>query len=166
MLPGLARYAQEVTTMLQFRNRFGGWKLLSNAVQTVLEQAPELGPPRGRLEELIQEAETIVNQQEEMRSRLRQATHRRQEVEREGEELRQRMTAALQSRFGFRSDVLLTYGIAPRQQRERRSKAEVELERVKIFLAQIGVRLPDNLAAMDGLPIAPPSLPAPPSSQQ
>jgi chromosome segregation ATPase len=152
--------------MLQFRNRFGGWKLLSNAVQTVLEQAPELGPQRVRLEELIQEAETIVNQQEEMRARLRQATHRRQEVEREGEELRQRMTAALQHRFGFKSDLLLTYGIAPRQKRERRSKAEMELERMKAFLAQIGVRLPENLAALDGFPVPTPPPPAPPSIQQ
>src|SRR4051812_34777658 len=97
--------------MLQFRNRFGGWKLLANAVRPLLEQAPELTEQQARLEELIREADGLVNQQEEMRAKLRQATHRRQEVEREAEDLRMRITAALQNRFGFGSDALLTYGV-------------------------------------------------------
>src|SRR5215212_6761148 len=60
-----ARCAGRRRTMLQFRNRFGGWKLLSNAVRPLLEQAPELTGQHAQLEGLIREAEVLVNQQEE-----------------------------------------------------------------------------------------------------
>jgi hypothetical protein len=133
--------------LTQFRNRFGGWKLLANAVRPLLERAPELGGQHAQLEALIVEADGLVNQQEEMRASLRQSTHRRQEVEREGEELLLRMTAALQNRFGFKSDELLAYGIAPRQNRGRRSKAQAQLERLMAFLTQQGIAIPAEIAA-------------------
>lgn len=163
--------------MLQFRNRFGGWKLLSNAVRPLLEQAPELAGQHAQLEGLIREAEGLANQQEQMRARLRQSTHRRQEVEREGEELRLRMAAALQNRYGFKSDELLTFGIAPRQKRERRTKAQVQLERLTAFLAQRGVPMPPDFsleAPFGGpgailpvpvTPLAPPQQVNPPSEK-
>ena len=133
--------------MLQFRNRFGGWKLLANAVRPLLAQAPELTDQHAQLEALIAEADGLANLQEEMRAKLRQSTHRRQEVEREGEELRLRMTAALQNRLGFKSDELLTYGIAPRQARVRRNRAQIQLDKVMAFLTRQGIAIPAEIAS-------------------
>jgi DNA repair exonuclease SbcCD ATPase subunit len=140
--------------MLQFRNRFGGWKLLANAVRPLLEKAPELTEQHGRLEALIQEADSLVNEQETLRARLRKTTHRRQEIERQGEELRQRLTAGVQNRLGFASDSLVGYGIAPRQKRVRRSKAQIQLEKTMLFLAQMGIKLPQDLLAGTDAPLS------------
>jgi hypothetical protein len=105
-----------------FRNRFGSWKLLSNAVRKHLDQMPSLTASLEVLERHIEKAEALAHRQAALRGELQLTVRERTEAETLGEELRQRLAAAVQSQLGFKTEMLHEFGIAPRKRRRKSEK--------------------------------------------
>ncbi len=102
-----------------FRNKFGSWILLNDALKQRLAEMPDLVEGQAQLEALIVEAQGLASRQEELRGELSKVFRRRQEAEAAGEELRQRLFAAVQYKLGFKDEDLRAFGVTPRKRRRK-----------------------------------------------
>ncbi len=105
-----------------FRQRFGGWKLLSNAVKQNLEEMPDLAAAQAELEQHIAEAEALANRQAALKAELQTTVRQRREAETKGQDLRRRLAAKVQSHLGFKSERLHEFGIQPQRRRRPEPK--------------------------------------------
>jgi hypothetical protein len=97
------------------------WRLISDNVKPHLTEMPQVQPIAAELEALIGEIQTLDNEQEITRGRLRELTRRRREAEKRGENLRRRIAAHLRGTFGFTSEQLIQFGVNPRPTATRRA---------------------------------------------
>ncbi len=108
--------------------RFARWQVLVSNLRGT-EGFTHIAEELGRLGELLDEARTLENRKDEMRSELRGINVRLRVLAREGDRLRSRMGSNLQGKFGTTSETLIRFGFEPRRIPRRRSKRELELER-------------------------------------
>ena len=106
-----------------FRQRAGGWKLLSNAVKENLGEMPDLAAAQAELEQHIAEAEALANRQAALKADLQLTVRQRREAEVKGQDLRRRLAAKVQSHVGFKSERLHEFGIAPQRRRRPEPKS-------------------------------------------
>ena len=109
---------------ISFRQKFGGWKLLDNGLRPRLEEMPELVESHAQLVAIIARAEALQAETEALKGSFQKMARLRRELETAGEDLRRRIGAALQFRFGFEDETLLSFGLFPRRKRKRRSAAD------------------------------------------
>jgi len=102
-----------------FRNKFGSWILLNDALKLRLAEMPDLAEGQAQLEELINEAQGLARRQEKLRGELAKVFRQRREAEAKGEELRQRLSAAVQFKLGFKDEDLRAFGVTPRKRRRK-----------------------------------------------
>ena len=100
-----------------FGEKLSSWELLDTNLEPHLGEMPHISPIVTELKAVITEAKSIESEQELVRGRLRDLVRRRQEVEQEGEKLRRRAASHLKGTFGFTSEQLIQFGIAPRPRR-------------------------------------------------
>jgi uncharacterized membrane protein len=86
-----------------------------------------LQPLQAEIKQVIGQAKVLHNEQEALRSQLRDITQRRREIERHGDILRRRVEAHLRGSFGHTSEKLISFGVKPRPRVIRR-KPKVEEE--------------------------------------
>ncbi len=102
-----------------FRNKFGSWILLNDALKQRLPEMPDLAEGQAQLEQLIIEAQSLASRQAELRGELSKVQRQRKEAEAAGEELRQRLFAAVQYKLGFKDEDLQAFGVKPRKRRRK-----------------------------------------------
>lgn len=100
-----------------FGEKLSSWELIDTNLEPHLAEMPHIEPIVTELKGVITEAKSIESEQELVRGRLRDLVRRRQEVEKKGENLRRRAAAHLKGTFGFTSEQLIQFGIAPRPRR-------------------------------------------------
>jgi len=102
-----------------FRNKFGSWILLNDALKQRLPEMPDLAEGQAQLEQLIIEAQSLASRQAVLRGELSKVQRQREEAEAAGEELRQRLFAAVQYKLGFKDEDLRAFGVKPRKRRRK-----------------------------------------------
>ena len=107
--------------------RIRSWELLDDSLQPHLEEMAFLQPLQTEIKEVISQAKVLHNEQENLKSRLRDTFQRRRQLERQGEILRRRVEAHLRGSFGHTSEKLIGFGVKPRPRVIRR-KPRVEEE--------------------------------------
>ena len=105
-----------------FATKTNVWELMSTNLKPHLADMPFLQPIVADLETVISDAKALDTEQEVARKQLSDLIHRRQDVESRGEKLRARLSAHLKGSFGYTSDQLIQFGIAPRPRVIRRKK--------------------------------------------
>jgi stalled ribosome alternative rescue factor ArfA len=100
-----------------FGEKLSSWELIDTNLEPHLAEMPHIEPIVTELKGVITEAKSIESEQELVRGRLRDLVRRRQEVEKKGESLRRRAASHLKGTFGFTSEQLIQFGIAPRPRR-------------------------------------------------
>jgi hypothetical protein len=124
-----AHYVKRIEAMRKansFAAKKNSWELLSANMRPHLTDMPFLQPMAAELDGVITEANVLDSEQELARKRLSDIIHRRQELEKQGEKIRTRIGAHLKGNFGFTSDELIQFGIAPRPRVIRRKKPAPE----------------------------------------
>lgn len=106
-----------------FRNKVGGWELVTDAIKARQSDLPDLAEARAELESLIAQAKTLSVQQQEQFADLKKTVRLRREMETRGEDLRQRLFAALRFRLGFTDEALHKFGVKPRRPRRKPEEA-------------------------------------------
>jgi hypothetical protein len=105
-----------------FAAKTNKWILANNNVKPHIADMPFLQPFVTELEGVISKAQTLDSEQEVARKELADIIHRRQDLETEGEKILRRINSHLRASFGFTSDQLIQFGIAPRPRVTRRKK--------------------------------------------
>jgi hypothetical protein len=100
------------------------WDLLNSNVEEHLADMPQVQPLHTELKSMAGEVRALDNEQEEVRSRLRDIVQRRRELERRGELVRRRIEAHLRGTFGFTNEQLIKFGVKPRPRVIRRKKTQ------------------------------------------
>jgi hypothetical protein len=98
------------------------WQLLHDNLEPHLAEMPHLQGFSNEIEQVITEARGLDAEQEIARGKLRELTRRRREVEKRGENVRRRVASHLKGTFGFTSEQLIQFGIAPRPTKTRPRK--------------------------------------------
>lgn len=107
--------------------RIRSWEFLDESLQPHITEMAFLQPLQAEIKEVIGQAKVLHNEQESLKSQLRDTTQRRRELERQGEILRRRVEAHLRGSFGHTSEKLIGFGVKPRPRVIRR-KPRVEEE--------------------------------------
>lgn len=107
--------------------RIRSWEFLDESLQPHITEMAHLQPLQAEIKSVISEAKGLHNEQEALKSQLRDITQRRREIERQGEILRRRVEAHLRGSFGHTSEKLISFGVKPRPRVIRR-KPKVEEE--------------------------------------
>ena len=106
--------------------RIRSWELLDESLQPHITEMAYLQPLQADIKSVIGQAKVLHNEQEALKSQLRDITRRR-EIERQGDILRRRVEAHLRGSFGHTSEKLISFGVKPRPRVIRR-KPRVEEE--------------------------------------
>jgi hypothetical protein len=104
---------------ITFRNKVGGWELVSDAIKARQAELPDLAEAQAELESLIAQAKSLSVQQQEQFADLKRTVRMRREMETRGEDLRQRLFGALRFRLGFTDEALHIFGMKPRKKRRK-----------------------------------------------
>lgn len=104
-----------------------GWEFLDESLQPHVEEMAFLQPLQTEIKDVISQAKVLHNEQEKLKSQLRDTFQRRRQLERQGEILRRRVEAHLRGSFGHTSEKLISFGVKPRPRVIRR-KPKVEEE--------------------------------------
>lgn len=105
--------------------RIRSWEFLDESLQPHITEMV-LQPLQAEIKSVIGEAKGLHNEQEALKSQLRDITQRRREIERQGEILRRRVEAHLRGSFGHTSEKLISFGVKPRPRVIRRKPRLVE----------------------------------------
>lgn len=106
-----------------FAEKTSRWSVLVTNIKEVLPDVPYLADDVTSLERLVGDARVLESRQDDLRSQFQENTKKIKTLLTQGETLRGRLAAALQSKFGFRSETLLKFGVKPRRA-PRRKPAE------------------------------------------
>ena len=106
-----------------FSTRTRSWELLNESLKPHLEEMTHLQPLVTELQGLLETGRALDQEQEDLRSKLRDLVHRRQQVERQGEAVRRRVEAHLRGTYGYTAEQLIKFGVKPRPRVIRRKKA-------------------------------------------
>lgn len=107
--------------------RIRSWEFLDESLQPHISEMAHLQPLQAEIKSVIGQAKVLHNEQEALKSQLRDITQRRREIERQGDILRRRVEAHLRGSFGHTSEKLISFGVKPRPRVIRR-KPRVEEE--------------------------------------
>ncbi|HET9208893.1 MAG TPA: hypothetical protein VFR03_00770 [Thermoanaerobaculia bacterium] len=107
--------------------RIRSWEFLDESLQPHIIEMAHLQPLQAEIKLVIGQAKVLHNEQEALKSQLRDITQRRREIERQGDILRRRVEAHLRGSFGHTSEKLISFGVKPRPRVIRR-KPRVEEE--------------------------------------
>lgn len=95
--------------------------LMRSALEPLLKDMPHLQGEYDELGSFLEGARGLLRQQEDLKAQLRQITRLRREAEQQGQDLYSRVAAQLRGKLGFKNETLLSFGVAPRRRRVRRS---------------------------------------------
>ncbi|MEA2600293.1 MAG: hypothetical protein QOF89_1285 [Acidobacteriota bacterium] len=108
-------------TGFSFAEKTSRWAVLVTNVKEILPDVPHLTDDVGSLERLVGEGRVLESRQDDLRSQFQENTKKIKALISQGETLRGRLTAGLQSKFGFRSETLLKFGVKPRRAPRRKA---------------------------------------------
>ena len=106
-----------------FAERFARWQVMADNLREV-EGLDHVAADHQLLQERLAEARVLEGRVEELRSQFRAVTARMRKLATEGDTVRGRIGANLQGRYGFGSEELIRFAVAPRRPPRRRSKKE------------------------------------------
>lgn len=99
------------------------WEMLNNGLKPMLPDLPHLAPEQAELEQLINEAKMLDDQQKQLRGKAQDTTKQRRAAQLKGFDLHERLAVQLKGKLGLRNQNLVGLGLRPRKTpKSRQSK--------------------------------------------